>query len=188
MFQAWYLTIEKVIRNLRWKIQYKLKYPNLEVKMSLNDYLIDYFTKWINIEFQDNVYKYLNEWNVEWFIQELKSLFSSLAYNNYVNNEINKYEWYYASLVYAYLQSLGYEIIWEDVTNKWRIDLTIKTEDKIYILEFKMKTNTQESPLQQIEEKKYYEKYLTEDKKIYLLWIIFDEEEKNIIDWETREV
>jgi hypothetical protein len=39
--------------------------------------------------------------------------------------------------------------------------LTIKTEDKIYIIEFKM-SYIKEKPLEQIEKKKYYEKYMTE--------------------------
>jgi len=41
------------------------------------------------------------------------------------------------------------------------IDLTIKTEDKIYIIEFKM-VYMKEKPLEQIEKKKYYEKYMNE--------------------------
>jgi Holliday junction resolvase-like predicted endonuclease len=188
LFQAWYLTIEEKIITEDRDILYKLRLPNKEVKSSLFKFLIDYFTNDFQVEIKRWISLSLKKWDINWFIQELKILFSSLPYNNYVNNEINKYEWYYASLVYAYLQSLGYEIIWEDVTNRWRIDLTIKTEDKIYILEFKMKMNTQETPLKQIEEKKYYEKYLWENKDIYLVWIIFDKEEKNISEWESKEV
>ncbi|HEK25710.1 MAG TPA: hypothetical protein ENO33_04945, partial [Hydrogenobaculum sp.] len=43
-----------------------------------------------------------------------------------------------------------------------------------------------EDPLKQIKEKKYYEKYLSEDKEIYIVGIEFLEEQRNIINfgWE----
>jgi hypothetical protein len=85
--------------------------------------------------------------------------------------------------VYCYLAGAGLEIIAEDVTNRGRINLTIKIENIIYILEFKV---TNEEALKQIKEKKYYEKYLNENKDIYLVGITFDEEKRNIKEfkWE----
>jgi Holliday junction resolvase-like predicted endonuclease len=188
LFQAGYLTIKEVNISPRWRINYLLKIPNREVRISLYEHIIDFFTKQVNYKAQDNLYQWLISWDIELFISEFKKLFSSLPYNNYTKNLIENYEWYYANVVFAYLQSLGYEIIWEDVTNKWRIDLTIKVEDFIYIIEFKMKSNTWMKALEQIEEKKYYEKYLWENKKIFLLWIEFDEEERNVGDYEFREI
>jgi hypothetical protein len=43
-----------------------------------------------------------------------------------------------------------------------------------------------EKPMEQIEKKKYYEKYMNEWKEIYLVWMVFDEEERNIIEYEYR--
>ena len=76
--------------------------------------------------------------DLESFEKVLKSLFASIPYNNFTNNEIQNYEGYYASVIYAYLASLGVEIITEDATNKSRIDLTLKFSDKVYIFEFKV--------------------------------------------------
>ena len=86
-------------------------------------------------------------------------------------------------MVYCYLAGSGLEIIAEDVTNRGRIDLTIKIENNIYILEFKV---TDEEPLKQIKEKRYFEKYLNEGKDIYLVGVTFDEEKRNIkkFEWE----
>jgi Holliday junction resolvase-like predicted endonuclease len=96
---------------------------------------------------------------------------------------MQNYEGFYASVIYVYLQSLGLEIIGEDVTNLGRIDLTIKIKNLIYIVEFKVGT---EDALQQIKDKKYPQKYLNENKDIYLIGINFDEDEKNIKEfkWE----
>ena len=48
------------------------------------------------------------------------------------------YEGCFASVIYAYLDSLGLDITAEDVTSKGKIALTVKIADKIYILEFKV--------------------------------------------------
>jgi Holliday junction resolvase-like predicted endonuclease len=131
--------------------------------------------------------------NLEEFKNSLTSIFASIPYNNYTKNNISKAEGFYASVVYVYLQSLGFDIIGEDVTNKGRIDLTIKLTDKIYIIEFKVERGkgveekgSKGGALKQIKEKKYHEKYLNENKDIYLVGINFSKKEKNIskFEWE----
>lgn len=84
---------------------------------------------------------------------------------------------------YVYLQSLGLDIIGEDVTNLGRIDLMVKIANYIYLIEFKVGT---ENALNQIRERNYAQKYLNENKDIYLVGINFDKEVKNIsgIEWE----
>jgi len=127
----------------------------------------------------------LEEANLEKFKDSLISLFASIPYNNYVNNTISNFEGYYASVIYTYLASLGFDLIAEDVTNKGRIDLTIKTKDNIYIIEFKVGND---DTLKQIKQKKYYEKYKNENKDIYLIGINFDEKEKNISKFEWDKI
>ncbi len=66
-----------------------------------------------------------------------------------------------------------------------RIDLTILLPDKAYIIEFKVKDGKEDKdPLQQIKEKKYYEKYLNKVKEIYLIGMTFDKNERNISQYE----
>ena len=192
MYQAGYLTIEEVKEKRRWWFEYKLSFPNKEVKTSFNDYIIDYLiTKDYSTKerVQDKLYDSLIDEELNLLEDSLKALFASIPYNNYTRNKIYEYEWFYASVVYVYLQSLWIDIIWEDTTNRGKIDLTLFIEDKIYLIEFKVLKDEKEkwTALQQIKDKKYYEKYLTEWKKIYLVWIEFCEEEKNIcnLQWEA---
>ena len=77
------------------------------------------------------------------------------------------------------------DVIQEDITNHWRIDLTIKVNNIIYILEFKMGSG---DALQQIKDKKYHLKYLASKKDIYIIGINFDEEDKNISKFEWEKV
>uniref|UniRef100_UPI0005C8E690 PD-(D/E)XK nuclease domain-containing protein n=1 Tax=Thiomicrospira microaerophila TaxID=406020 RepID=UPI0005C8E690 len=103
-------------------------------------------------------------------------------------NDMQNYEGFYASVIYVYLQSLGLNIIGEDVTNKGRIDLTIKMNNAIYILEFKVDATDKTNALQQIKDKDYATKYINEQKPIYLIGIHFNSGEKNLseFEWEKR--
>jgi CII-binding regulator of phage lambda lysogenization HflD len=179
------LTIDKVlVDEFIGSIEYTLKVPNLEVQISLNRLIINYLTEQIDFNTIRDVKNSLLNADLENFKNTLHSLFASLPYNNYIKNQIAKVEGYWASLVYCYLAGAGLEIIAEDVTNKGRIDLTIKIENNIYIFEFKMKDN--KDPLQQIKDREYYVKYQKEQKDIYLIGVEFDEEKRNIdkFEWE----
>jgi len=121
-----------------------------------------------------NLLQILKTGAIENLEEAIRKLFSSIAYNNFTRNDIQNYEGFYASVLYSYFAALGLEIIAEDVSNKGRIDLTLKYEEKVYLFEFKV---IDEDPLKQIEEKKYYEKYSGD---IFLIGIVFDKAERNI--------
>ncbi|MEA2049810.1 MAG: AAA family ATPase [Campylobacterota bacterium] len=188
LYQSGYLTIDNVIEKRRGGFEYKLKLPNEEVKTSLSDYLIDYITsqRTEKYKYQDDLYDAICQNDIEFFKTSLSSMFASLPYNNFTKNSIQTYEGFYASVIYVYLQSLGFNIIGEDVTNKGRIDLTINMNDTIYILEFKVDGQKGEA-LKQIKEMNYQKKYVSLDKHIYLIGIEFDSDEKNIsnFEWEV---
>ncbi len=184
LYQAGYLTIERVVEK-RNRREYQLKVPNLEVKASLSNLCIDLLTeqKTEKFDIQDTVYDCLSNGDLEGFKETLIALFASIPYNNYVKNTLSHYEGFYASVIFAYLQSLGVAIIGEDVTNKGRIDLSVFIEEKIYIIEFKVGSD---DALAQIKEKNYHQKYLNENRETYLVGINFNEDDKNIsgLKWE----
>jgi len=185
LFQAGYLTIKEIKELEFGGYEYLLQLPNKEVAISLNDLIIQYLTDETHFTTTKSaLYTSLKNGNPDLFRETLQSLFSSIPYNNYVNNTISSYEGYFASVIYAYLASLGLEITAEDVTSKGRIDLTIRLDNNIYILEFKV--DGKENALQQIKAKNYQQKYLAEGKDIYLLGIDFSSAEKNIsgFEWE----
>jgi len=194
MFQAGYLTIKKVISQ-RNRINYKLGFPNIEVQMSFLDYLLDNFVVMKKkFPVSDDLYDIFESGNVANLEDVIKRLFASIAYNNFTNNEIEKYEGFYASVLYAYFASLGVDIIAEDVTNYGRIDLTIIFNNRTYLFEFKTDKG---DPLKQIKDKKYYEKYTsttlkanTVNKKseVYIIGIVFDPKERNVTDFQWEEI
>ncbi|MDQ7046608.1 MAG: AAA family ATPase [Sulfurovum sp.] len=187
LYQAGYLTIDKMIEKRRGGIEYKLKLPNMEVKSSLNSVIIDFLTHQHSqkSKHQDELYDALIDNDLELLKTSLIAMFASIPNNNYTKNNILHYEGFYASVIYVYLQSLGLDIIGEDVTNLGRIDLTVKIDKYIYIIEFKV---GKENALAQIKEKNYAQKYLHKGKEIILVGINFDEEVRNISGFEWERV
>ena len=85
---------------------------------------------------------------------------------------------------------MGLDVTAEDVTNKGRIDLSVKIKEKIYLIEFKVvdDTNQPSKALEQIKQKKYYEKYLPIDVDIYLVGVAFEKKERNISDFQWEKL
>ena len=188
LYQSGYLTIgeEKKIEDI---VFYSLKIPNLEVKSSFNKVIVSMFTDSDSSSIGNALYRNmlmaLHSADRDGVKDVLYTLFASLPYQNYANNNISIYEGFYASVVYAFLASLGVPLIGEDTMNRGRIDLTVNMEQKIYVIEFKVGT---EDALRQIKEKKYYEKYQHQNKEIYLIGINFDDRERNICGFEWEQV
>lgn len=184
LYQAGYLTVDEV-KQVEDTIFYTLKIPNLEVKSSFNKVILSSLMDdgSMGSILRRDMLIALQRPDLEGFKAALAALFSSLPYQNYVNNNIYLYEGFYASVVYAFLASLAVPLIGEDTTNRGRIDLSLQMESTVYIIEFKVGTG---DALKQIKEKKYCEKYRNRQKTIYAVGIIFDEKERNIADvqWE----
>ena len=192
LFQTGYLTIKKQKR-VGPRLKYELKYPNIEVQYSLNDYILDYLTldPVGKSKHQDSLYYALEAGAPEQLHESLKRLFASIPYNNFSKNRIYEYEGYYASVVYSYFAALGIELIAEDVTNKGRIDLTLKLNDKVYIIEFKVSnedSSDKELPLEQIKARGYSEKYTGRQISVYLIGITFSKKDRNISAFEWKKV
>jgi hypothetical protein len=184
LFQSGYLTIDKFIQT-PLGVRYKLKVPNLEVQISLNTLFLTFFTNMSYNEERLYLYEALLEANIAKVKDIFTSLFASIPYNNYVKNNIADYEGYYASVFYAYLAASGLNIIAEDVTSSSRIDLTILMQNRVYIIEFKVDSN---NALAQIKENNYVQKYLNQNKEIYLIGISFNSKTKNISSFEWERV
>ncbi len=187
LWQTGYLTFDKKLTR-RDKIVYRLKIPNKEIQLCLNELFIDYLTdqRHAKMAWQDKLYDNLADADLTAFQQSLSSLFASIPYRNYANKIIEKYEGYYASVVYTYLASLGIPLVAEDITNKGRIDLSIQLPGKVYIIEFKV--DQPGKAMAQIKAKGYHEKYLNTGRDIYLVGISFDSGQKNITDFEWGKI
>jgi hypothetical protein len=185
LWQTGYLTFDKKI-DMPSGPQYKMKVPNLEIQASLNLLFAEHLTQMgaTKSAKQFEIYEAILACDFKAFKQSLDSLFAAIPYNNHVNNTIANYEGYYASVVFAFLASIGFDLIPEDITNKGRIDLTIKTENSIFVIEFKV--DEAEEAIKQIKEKCYFEKYIEDERSVYLVGVNFDSSKKQVSElvWE----
>ncbi len=182
MFQTGYLTITRLIQS-GMGVGYELGFPNKEVQISFNEYILQSMTSVSEKEpIRYELLDIINAGDVESLEPVIRRLFSSIAYNNFTNNSIESYEGFYASVLYAYFASLGLDIIAEDVSNKGRIDLTLKAEGRTFLFEFKV---SDKEPLEQIKKMKYYEKYAGER---YLIGIVFDTKARNVSKFEWEKI
>ncbi len=186
LWQTGYLTFaEKFTR--RERLLYRLRVPNKEIQISLNELFLDYLTgrQEERSARLDAMYDSLADGDPDRLRQAMTALFASISHHNYAQGVIQRYEGYYASVVYACLASLGFQLVAEDTTNKGRVDLAILLPDKVYVIEFKV--DQPGRALEQIKARRYHEKYLGQGREVYLVGISFDSEEKNILEfaWEV---
>jgi hypothetical protein len=157
--------------------------------MSLNDFFFGYVVE--NLSLKDRTEVGLIEAFENKQVEKLKDIlhrfFASIPHDWYRKNDIDSYEGFYASIVYALFNGAGLNVIAEDNTNKGQIDLSIFNQDSVYIVEFKVVEDKKEGvALKQIKDKRYYEKYIGKYQEIYLIGIEFSKKDKNIVGfkWE----
>ena len=189
LYQAGYLTIDEVIRSPRGGMLYRLKVPNKEVRMSLSDAILDYWKiveKDRRGELEDGLYVALGNGDVEGIKGWIKRLFEAIPYHYHTNNPISQYEGYYASVLFSFFMSTGYEVRGEDVSRRGRADIVVLARDKVYVVE--IKTDAQEPAIKQIEERRYWEKYEGAGREIYLVGINIDSGARAVGEMEMRQI
>ncbi|KAA0259107.1 ATP-binding protein [Deferribacter autotrophicus] len=187
LFQTGYLTIKdrKVIND---RAIYTLSYPNREVKISFNDYFLSYLSQdtILTEKNKNRLYYAIDENDFDKLREIFRSFFASIPFDWYRKNELAGYEGYYSSIVYSYFVASGFNVVAEDMTNAGRIDLTVLYKDRAYIIEFKVvELSSEGNALQQIKEKRYYEKYVGKVKDIYLIGVEFSKSDRNIVGFDV---
>jgi len=178
LFQTGYLTIKAVDKKTGL---YTLTCPNYEVKESiLNYFLSDFINKEVALVkplYLELRQAFLEE-KIDKAINIIKSMFAKIPYTLHMEAES-----YYHSLFYMILTLMGVKIDPEVLTDKGRIDGVLEFSDKIYVIEFKYgkpgssMEKLLEKAIKQIKERKYYERFLTEEKNLFFLAAGFVEKE-----------
>ena len=98
-----------------------------------------------------------------------------------------KYEGHFQQLMYVVFALLtDYRILVEQRTSKGRTDITLETQDSIYIMELKF-GNTADEALAQINANHYADAFAMSNKKTIKVGIGFDvKDERNITEWKVE--
>ena len=186
LFQTGYLTIKglEIMSGMR---RYTLGYPNQEVRQSLADYILYYFTK-TPVQQGNNafaLYESLRDQDMDRLHEIFHAFFASIPYDWYQEQQAAGYEAFYASIVYCYFAATGIDVRPEVHSNKGRLDLVVYFENRVYVIEFKVVEQCGEGKaLEQIKSKGYAEQF--SGKEVYLIGVEFSSQKRNIeaFEWE----
>ena len=187
LFQTGYLTITAE-DELGGREVYRLGYPNREVRQSLNDVLLRNLVR-------DDDRQMANSFRLASLLEAadcaglrelFHAFFASIPYEWHVNNDIARYEGYYASVFYSYFAALGYEITVEDSSAVGRLDMAVRAGGQVYLFEFKVVEQAGEgAALAQLRERDYAAKYRGREVSIHLLGVEFSRETRNVTAFEV---
>ena len=115
------------------------------------------------------------------------AFFASIPYDWYTNNDIANYEGYYASVVYSYFAALGLDITVEDSSSHGRLDMAVRFNGNVYLLEFKVvEFAPAGAAMAQLKAKRYADKYRGSGQPIYLIAVEFSMESRNLAAFEVE--
>lgn len=100
---------------------------------------------------------------------------------------IRDLELHYQNVLFILFKLLGFYTEVEYHTSEGRIDLLIKTNRFIYLMEFKLE-GTAEEALAQINEKHYATPFQVDRRKVFKIGVNFSNKTRNIQKWIVEEV
>jgi len=119
------------------------------------------------------LYEAFEQQNINKVIVLLKQLFAHVPYQLHI-----KQESYYHSLLMMICIGARIKAQSEYSTSLGSIDLVLEFQKVIYVIEVKF-NDSAEAALQQIKDRRYYERFLDQDKPIILLGLAFKKEPSN---------
>ena len=188
LFQTGYLTIQER-SNIGGQTLFRLGYPNQEVRQSLNESLLRQLVGRSSRQGTNSIRLYelltVNDF------AGLKSLFhafyASIPHQWYTNNDIARFEGYYAAVFYSYFAGLGLDIVVEDSSSHGRLDMAVQFNSNVYLFEFKVvELAPQGGAMAQLQAKGYADKYRRSGQPIHLVAVEFSKESRNIVAFEVE--
>ena len=174
MYQTGYLTIKKYDRS---SDMVSLGIPNREVEQSLFEVLLPYYVKvrrgLVGSVVNDLILDIL-EGNPGGFMSNMDIFLAGIPYDMKMENENN-----FHNAMFILLSLIGIRTETEVHTSDGRIDLVIKTDRFIYIIELKYDHSGYKA-LQQILDKNYAHTYLRDPRRVFLIGANFSSQTRHL--------
>ena len=176
LFQTGYLTITgEETRNGR--PHYRLGYPNLEVRRSLGEVLLEaLLPDAARREAADLPLRERMAANDLAGVGALfRGVFAAIPHQWYMNGPFAAYEGHYASVIHSCFLMQGFDPVGEDGGSRGRADMAIRFNGRVYLFEFKV---VERGP---VREKGYADKYRELGCPVHLIGVEFSREDRNIV-------
>ena len=180
LFQTGYLTIKSY--NPRARL-FQLGLPNDEVREGFLEYLLPCYSSVKTEEAPEFIYEFrteIEEGRVDDFMRRLQSLFSDTSYEMKMDEERNV-----QNALFILFRLLGLSVDVEYRTSQGRIDILVRTDRYVYIMELKYDRSAEEA-LAQIERKEYALPWAVDSREVIAIGINFSTAKRTIDSWLIR--
>ena len=176
-YQSGYLTIKDYNKKSG---AYKLGYPNKEVEESFLDFILPKYmhtNENASFSYVEKMYENLENGEIEDFLKTMKTFFASVPYDL-----IKDTENHYQTVIFIICKLIGFIVEAEYKIVNGRIDMIVRTDNFLYLFEFKFDKSAKEA-LQQIDSKDYPLAFQQDERKLYKVGINFSSQTKNIDEY-----
>ena len=188
LFQTGYLTITGV-EDMGGSPLFRLGYPNREVRQSLNESLLDAMLpdSVRYVEQSVRLRQLLAANDFEGLETLFRAFFAGIPYEWHTNNDIARYEGYYASVFYSHFAAAGLEVAVEDSTSHGRLDMAVRFQGSVYLFEFKVVEMAPEgAAMDPLKSRRYADKYRASGQPIWLVAVEFSRETRNVAAFQVE--
>jgi hypothetical protein len=177
-FQTGYLTIKEADPEYNL---YVLDYPNREVEEAMSNYIIGALKNQSPLDSLPPVLD-IKAAFLENDLEKAVRVINAMLKDVPAQLIKKKTEHFYHALVHLHFRALGLYMDSEVYTSDGRMDAVVKTSSHIYIVEFKLNKSAK-TALEQIKNKDYPTKYLSDGRQVIDVGINFNAGKKAIDDW-----
>jgi len=181
LFQTGYLTIERYVED---DLLYILRYPNREVKHSMQEILLN---EYLDFPVEGatprvvNLRNALRNKDIALTVEIINAAFAEIPAEHWAGQN----EHFYHAVTHLMFSMLGTYIQSEVNSSKGRCDAVVQTADTIYAFEFKLDKSADEA-LRQVHERGYLAPYAHSGKTRIAVGINFSSQEKQVTDWKRE--
>ena len=176
-YQSGYITIKDY--DSKFDV-YTLGFPNKEVRDGMMRTLYPYYIT-PNTDGRAAVLRNISKGfmynNIESSMQTIQAFLESIPYQDSHFDENH-----YTQMLYVIFSLLGLHVESQVRTAKGRIDVVVKTDDYIYVMEVKLDRPAKEA-LEQIDSKGYLIPYTLDGKQLMKIGMSFSTSERNVTEW-----
>lgn len=185
LFQSGYLTIKSFDYEDN---TFTLGFPNAEVREGFGDSLYNYYCPeyvgsrdQMSFAFRDLRRK---RKTFEQFLESVRRWYAGIPY---IITDKNQNEQFYQALFYALMVGVGADVSAEEQTSDGRLDIALKLQDAIYILEFKFNKSAEEATAQVIA-KDYAVRFAADPRPVWAVGLNISQDRRTIESYDLIRV
>ncbi len=166
LYQSGYITIKGYDSET---LQYRLEIPNEEVKVGLYQSLLPYYIQDKTVETNGLLVNLVNSFkkgNIDEVFRQLQIFLQTVPYC-----DNTKYEGHWQQVLYIIFTLMGQYVDVEVRTSRGRIDMVLKTNGVLYLIELKL-GGSADVALQQIENNGYAERFKLSNQSIVKVGVV----------------